>query len=699
MIHRAIPAHVKGDFEMPGFAQRRLSLLVLNALAVMSLGGCATKEYVQQEVGALNQRIDELQARLASANGRIDQNSARLRDSESRLGGIEQSGQQLATRFDQTVRRVDKAEADLAGTGDLLTKTRKSLDTAHLRIDDLIDDLGRACFRIGENKQAIVQTNQRLDDALGLWNAMDARLRATDQRVEGALLDMATTRDRLANLQTIVQPDAKADPGKGVEVHIAPEMRVEPTPLPANASVASSTGGVAPAPLASTMKAGEGTAALQPQTVAQANLDAITAQIDQAAQRIANNTRAIEAANQRLLALESQPGGTQADKVTQITQRVDGLEAGVARQIAGLQAQVAEARQAAPIASANAASSDAVATVAKRVNDLEAGVARQIAGLQAQVAEARQAAPISGANVASGDASASSASKRIDDIEAGVARQLTSLQSQVAEARQAIATQGTALAASQQRVDRVEAAAADVAKRVEEQAQTLAANQRADQDVVRLMNELQSSLSALDTRVAADERALAANAEADAAAIKRVLSLEEGMSGVNTQLAQLRNENKDQYERLSVLEAALAVTTATAKEALERAIAAGKLAEGKLLFQTVLTDDVTQFPFGKSTLSKAAKDELKTFAEKLKSDNQNVFIEIQGHTDNVGGASGNMALGQARAEAVMSYLHTEFGIPLHRMSSMSYGESRPVASNKTKAGRALNRRVVLVVLK
>ena len=49
--------------------------------------------------------------------------------------------------------------------------------------------------------------------------------------------------------------------------------------------------------------------------------------------------------------------------------------------------------------------------------------------------------------------------------------------------------------------------------------------------------------------------------------------------------------------------------------------------------------------------------------------------------------------------AVYHYLHTKGGLPLHRMNVISYGESRPVASNMTEAGRKQNRRVVLVVLK
>ena len=55
-------------------------------------------------------------------------------------------------------------------------------------------------------------------------------------------------------------------------------------------------------------------------------------------------------------------------------------------------------------------------------------------------------------------------------------------------------------------------------------------------------------------------------------------------------------------------------------------------------------------------------------------------------------------LGEQRAEAVRLYLNAQHGLPLHRMSLISYGESAPVADNGTHQERALNRRVALVVL-
>jgi outer membrane protein OmpA-like peptidoglycan-associated protein len=141
----------------------------------------------------------------------------------------------------------------------------------------------------------------------------------------------------------------------------------------------------------------------------------------------------------------------------------------------------------------------------------------------------------------------------------------------------------------------------------------------------------------------------------------------------------------------------LAALDQTSKEALDRATAAGKLAEGKFLYEMVLSDDSVKFPLDSSKLSKEATARLQDFADKLKADNRNVYLEIQGHTDATGKDAINQRLGAERAEAVRLFMN-EHGVPLNRMATISYGEKDPVADNKTRTGRAQNRRVVLVVM-
>ncbi len=133
------------------------------------------------------------------------------------------------------------------------------------------------------------------------------------------------------------------------------------------------------------------------------------------------------------------------------------------------------------------------------------------------------------------------------------------------------------------------------------------------------------------------------------------------------------------------------------RQALERAQQAGKLAEGKFVYSLVLSDDAAKFPVNQYELSPEAQEQLNAFAERLKAENKNVYLEIQGHTDSTGSDAYNIKLGEARAEAVRRYLNKQ-GVALNRMSTISYGKSEPVESNKTREGRAKNRRVVVIVL-
>ena len=80
-------------------------------------------------------------------------------------------------------------------------------------------------------------------------------------------------------------------------------------------------------------------------------------------------------------------------------------------------------------------------------------------------------------------------------------------------------------------------------------------------------------------------------------------------------------------------EAHLTQLDQTTKDALDRATAAGKLAEGKFLYSMVLSDDSVKFPVDSAKLSPEAEQRLTDFADKLKNDNRNVYVEIQGHTD------------------------------------------------------------------
>jgi peptidoglycan-associated lipoprotein len=118
----------------------------------------------------------------------------------------------------------------------------------------------------------------------------------------------------------------------------------------------------------------------------------------------------------------------------------------------------------------------------------------------------------------------------------------------------------------------------------------------------------------------------------------------------------------------------------------------------RLVYEVVLSEDQGNFKFGKTTLPPQAKERIDEMVAQLKQDPKNVYIEIEGHTDSVGAKSLNEKIGLARAEAVQRYLYEQYQIPLHKMNIISYGKDKPIAPNKTRAGRAQNRRVVIRVL-
>jgi peptidoglycan-associated lipoprotein len=121
-------------------------------------------------------------------------------------------------------------------------------------------------------------------------------------------------------------------------------------------------------------------------------------------------------------------------------------------------------------------------------------------------------------------------------------------------------------------------------------------------------------------------------------------------------------------------------------------------ASKRLIFQVVINDSQGNFKAGKADLPEDVRAKLDELANKLKSDPAGNYIEIEGHTDSTGTPDINDKLGLARAENVKRYLYETYQIPLHKINVISYGEAKPVAPNKTREGRAQNRRVVIKVL-
>lgn len=163
------------------------------------------------------------------------------------------------------------------------------------------------------------------------------------------------------------------------------------------------------------------------------------------------------------------------------------------------------------------------------------------------------------------------------------------------------------------------------------------------------------------------------------------------IESVASQVEDLQQKQKQTDVRLDEL-------SRSAREALQRAQEAGVLAKGKVAFEQAFSEDRVKFAINKYELPESGRAALDEFAGRVKTLNESYFIEIQGHTDDTGSSRSNDELGERRADAVRRYLSRQHQIPLNRMSTISYGDTLPLQSNKTRAGRSANRRVVLVVL-
>jgi outer membrane protein OmpA-like peptidoglycan-associated protein len=141
--------------------------------------------------------------------------------------------------------------------------------------------------------------------------------------------------------------------------------------------------------------------------------------------------------------------------------------------------------------------------------------------------------------------------------------------------------------------------------------------------------------------------------------------------------------------------AASATTTGTAAAAKANEV---DLRTKKLLFEVVLSENAGDFKSGVSNLPDEAKARLDEMIAKLAADPNGAFFEIEGYTDDTGTKDLNQRLGLERAESVKMYLYEHHQVPLHKMNVISYGQDKPAAPNKTREGRAKNRRVVIQVL-
>jgi len=201
-----------------------------------------------------------------------------------------------------------------------------------------------------------------------------------------------------------------------------------------------------------------------------------------------------------------------------------------------------------------------------------------------------------------------------------------------------------------------------------------------------------------------------------ACATKKMVKTEVGQ--VNSKVETLSKSVEENQERTRANEGRIGEVDSKAQAAGQRADAAGRSAADaraaadavnsradaieraskRLVYEVTLSEDKAGFKFGKAVMPDQAKADLDQLVQQLKAEPNGAYIEIEGHTDNAGPAALNYKLGLERAEAVKRYLYDQHQVPLHKINVISYGEEKPIAPNKTKDGRAQNRRVVIKVL-
>ena len=194
---------------------------------------------------------------------------------------------------------------------------------------------------------------------------------------------------------------------------------------------------------------------------------------------------------------------------------------------------------------------------------------------------------------------------------------------------------------------------------------------------------VRESVGDVNTKVEALGQSIEATQEATKANAARIEQVDQkaGQAGSAAQAAQTS----------AAAARAAADTAATRVTAVETSVK-------RLIFEVVISDDQGNFELGKADLPADVRAKLDELATKLKANPAGNYIEIEGHTDSTGSPAANDKLGLARAENVKRYLYETYQIPLHKMNVITFGESKPVAPNNTREGRAQNRRVVIKVL-
>jgi peptidoglycan-associated lipoprotein len=188
----------------------------------------------------------------------------------------------------------------------------------------------------------------------------------------------------------------------------------------------------------------------------------------------------------------------------------------------------------------------------------------------------------------------------------------------------------------------------------------------------------------------------------------RVAAVNDQVESISQSLEKTQEQVRQNTGRISDVSQALGRTDKRADAAVQssqQAVTASRQAlaqaeaierrQKQIVSEVVLAEDAGGFGFDQATLPSEAKSEIDQLVQEMRAKPQGGYIEIEGHTDSTGPRAYNEELGLERAQTAKEYIHDHYELPLHKISVISYGEEKPIASNATRAGRAKNRRVVL----
>jgi outer membrane protein OmpA-like peptidoglycan-associated protein len=224
----------------------------------------------------------------------------------------------------------------------------------------------------------------------------------------------------------------------------------------------------------------------------------------------------------------------------------------------------------------------------------------------------------------------------------------------------------------------------------------------------------QACMSCWDMTVGRDKAYVALRTSERAEAMSRTGQLGKELESSNVELAALQGEfierglprlaaasaaSAEALNKLQKSQAELDAERAAREAAQRRAQAALDKIRGKL----IVTDRGTEitlpgallFPTGKAALTPGGQRNIVPLMDFLKTDGRNILVE--GYTDSTGAMATNMKLSQERADTVRKELIKD-GIPADRITAVGRGPENPIGDNKTKEGRALNRRVGIILL-